>query len=416
MVSFSMQEKIRREQSESLLENEFENQWFFLQTSWFQKNFTLQECSGCFGDFGTFIPLTIGLAKEGRIDFSYVLLCAGVQHLTTVFWCHAPIAVQPFHAMATQMILDDSVTYDDLITAGLMIGGAMLFLSATNLISIINEIIPLSIVRGIQLGLGVGLMQKALKAVLKLPIDRLDSPWLALATIFICLLSTRVYRRFPASLFFFIVGLIIAVATHSISLTFGMTFSNIIRHPTQNWNTTVLNLFLPQLPVSTLNAVIATAKLLQDIFPERPNAGVREISASIGINNLVLPWFGAFPSCHGAGGLAGQVLFGARSNMSMLLLGILQIVLALCFGNSLINILKFFPISILEVLLFMTGLELATHVKDLYTKEDWIICLVTAAGSLYKNSGIGFVFGFTFACFDAACSYMEAKPQRESTI
>ena len=44
MTLFSMQEKIRREQSESLLENEFENQWFFLQTSWFQKNFTLQEC------------------------------------------------------------------------------------------------------------------------------------------------------------------------------------------------------------------------------------------------------------------------------------------------------------------------------------------------------------------------------------
>jgi hypothetical protein len=32
--------------------------------------------------------------------------------------------------------------------------------------------------------------------------------------------------------------------------------------------------------------------------------------------NLVLCWLGAMPMCHGAGGLSGQYLFGARGGTS----------------------------------------------------------------------------------------------------
>ena len=32
--------------------------------------------------------------------------------------------------------------------------------------------------------------------------------------------------------------------------------------------------------------------------------------------NLIIPFFGGMPMCHGAGGLAGQYYFGARTGMA----------------------------------------------------------------------------------------------------
>ena len=88
---------------------------------------------------------------------------------------------------------------------------------------------------------------------------------------------------------------------------------------------------LPQLPVTLLNAVVSTAKLTEDLYPERP-ASVRQLSLSIGLMNAATCWLGHFPSCHGCGGLAAQHLYGARTGSSMALMGLLKMALALLFG------------------------------------------------------------------------------------
>ena len=63
---------------------------------------------------------------------------------------------------------------------------------------------------------------------------------------------------------------------------------------------------LPQLPLTLLNSVVAVCQLSADKFPDRP-ASPRRVAISVGVMNLVGPWFGALPCCHGAGGLAAQV-------------------------------------------------------------------------------------------------------------
>ena len=64
-------------------------------------------------------------------------------------------------------------------------------------------------------------------------------------------------------------------------------------------------------------------------------------------------------------------------------------------------------------MLFYSGLEMATHVKDLKTKQEWIICLVTAAGSLYKNTGIGFLAGFGIICFDRIFTFFSGNEDED---
>ena len=63
---------------------------------------------------------------------------------------------------------------------------------------------------------------------------------------------------------------------------------------------------IPQLPVTTLNSVVAVCQLSADLFPARPAQPVL-VSVSVGLMNMVGAWCGAMPCCHGAGGLAAQV-------------------------------------------------------------------------------------------------------------
>ena len=76
------------------------------------------------------------------------------------------------------------------------------------------------------------------------------------------------------------------------------------------------------------------------------------------MNILTCP-FGGIPMCHGAGGLAGQYIFGARCGISEMFLGTIKMILSLALGNIILDLLKLFPYFILGVLLFYSGLELA---------------------------------------------------------
>ena len=63
---------------------------------------------------------------------------------------------------------------------------------------------------------------------------------------------------------------------------------------------------IPQLPLTTLNSVVAVCQLSADLFPARP-VQPKLVSVSVGLMNMMGAWFGAMPCCHGAGGLAAQV-------------------------------------------------------------------------------------------------------------
>lgn len=74
----------------------------------------------------------------------------------------------------------------------------------------------------------------------------------------------------------------------------------------------VLKAGLAQLPLTSLNSVIAVSHLAAQLFPDRVEAqGWRwrpgAVAVSVAAMNLVGCWFGAFPCCHGSGGLAAQV-------------------------------------------------------------------------------------------------------------
>ena len=172
--------------------------------------------------------------------------------------------------------------------------------------------------------------------------------------------------------------------------------------PTLGWNDVwmgVLLLALPQLPLTFGNALIAITEENNRLFPDRP-VTEREVALSTGLLNLWSSALGGIPMCHGAGGMAGHVKFGARTGGAAIMLGVLLVVGGLFLGNSIGTVFRLFPPSVLGVILFLAGTELALGSRDPGPeKVDRFLVLATAAFAVL-NVGIAVIFGF--AAFHAS--------------
>lgn len=91
-----------------------------------------------------------------------------------------------------------------------------------------------------------------------------------------------------------------------------MTWSDVV--------TGTLLFTLPQIPLTLGNAVIAITPENNELFPDR-KVSEKKIAISQGIMNLIAPIFGGVPMCHGAGGMAGHVRFGAKTGGALVILG-----------------------------------------------------------------------------------------------
>jgi MFS superfamily sulfate permease-like transporter len=74
--------------------------------------------------------------------------------------------------------------------------------------------------------------------------------------------------------------------------------------------------------------------------------------------NISSSLVGGVPMCHGAGGLAGHVRFGAHTGGATVILGALLLVLAIFFSESVGTLFRLFPAPILGVILLAAGIEL----------------------------------------------------------
>jgi xanthine/uracil permease len=97
--------------------------------------------------------------------------------------------------------------------------------------------------------------------------------------------------------------------------------------------------------------------------------------------------------CHGAGGMAGHVQFGARTGGALVILGLVLLAIAILFSGSVATLLRLFPPAILGVILFLTGAQLALGACDVpKDKGERFVLIVTAALAVW-NVGIAFVVG-----------------------
>jgi len=327
-----------------------------------QIRFDRNEFAGAFGDLGTDVPLLIGMTLAAGLDGTSVLAMFGAMQILAGLVYRIPMPAQPLKAMAA-LVIAKQASAATLYGAGLAIGTVMLLLTLTGLLNWLARVVPKCVVRGIQLGLGLQLASVALAKFVQA--DGLSGYILA-ASAFVITVLLLGNRRFPAAIAVIALGLAYAAAFRlDDGLAQSMAFRLPALHVPQiaDIGTGFLVLALPQIPLSLGNSVLATRQLTEDLFPGS-SVTIRKIGLTYSLMNLVSPWFGGVPICHGSGGMAGHYAFGGRTGGSVIIYGALLLGLGLFFGGGFDQIVKVFPLPMLGVILLFEALALIWLVRD----------------------------------------------------
>jgi MFS superfamily sulfate permease-like transporter len=342
--------------------------------------FDRHELAGAFGDIGTDLPLIIALIATCGLDAASVCIMFGALQIATGLLYGIPMPVQPLKAMAAIM-LAQRLSPGTLAGGGFVIGVAMLALAASGALDWLVRVVPREVVRGIQLGLGLTLATLALKDYASA--DGTAGYVLAAVSVGVLLLLRR-QRRVPAPLIVMGMGVAYALATRldasAVAQSFGWSLPTLRAFTPEELAQGALLLALPQIPLSLGNSVIATTQTTRDLFPERA-VSVRKIGVTYGLMNVIAPWLGGIPVCHGCGGLVGFHGFGARTGGAPILYGAMYLVLGLFFAPGFAAVVRVFPMPVLGVVLLFEAVALMMLVRDVASERRalWIALVVAAA-------------------------------------
>jgi hypothetical protein len=349
------------------------------------------EWAGAFGDVGTLIPFVVAYITIVKIDPLGLLFMFGITLMASGLYYRTPLPIQPMKAIGAAAIAG-GISPAALFGSGLTTGLFWLVAGATGAIRPIAKLATKPVVRGIMLGLGLSFMVDGVHRMMTVPI----LSGIALVVTYLLLTNPKI----PAMFMLLIIGVVSAIIMNpqiiselsKIHIGFKLPVFSL---PMISWNDLVTGTLLftiPQIPLTLGNAVIAIVAENNELFPDRL-VTEKKIAISQGIMNLVSPLFGGIPMCHGAGGMAGHVRFGAKTGGALVILGSMLILIALFFSDSVAIIFKIFPNAILGVILFFAGSELAIVVKDIGDKKpDFYVMIIVAAFAMW-NMGVAFLVG-----------------------
>lgn len=354
------------------------------------------EWSGAFGDLGTLVPFLLAYVTVVGIAPSGMLLGFGLALVATGLYYGTPQAVQPMKAIGAVSIAGAAqtatVTPEAVAVAALATGIIWLSLGLTGTAERVIRWIGRPVIIGITLGLGLAFMLQGTQLMA-------TAVWFAAPLLLLTiLLLTR--KAILAMLLILVSGIAWAMLSdNSMAGALATTRPGFVPPAWPfghvSWEavvTGVLMLALPQVPLTLGNAVLAPVEYSNREFPQRP-VTERQMAISTGLMNTLGSFIGAVPMCHGAGGMAAQTSFGARSGGAPVILGVLLILLALFFSESLAVLLRLFPQPALGVMLFLAGAQLALGSCDFARdKGERFVTLGTAALAIW-NVGVAFLFG-----------------------
>ncbi len=361
-----------------------------------RNRFDRMEWAGAFGDLGTLIPFVAAYISVVKMDPLGVLLAFGISMVACGWFYRTPFPVQPMKAIgavvATQAAQVAVLTSASVIASSILTGLIWLILGATGLATTVARLVPRTVVIGIVLGLGMSFMLEGAKMM--------STNWPLAAAAFVVAALLRNSRVLPAMFVLLLGGFAYSLVRDPQlvaqlgNISIGLRAPQ-LTVPTLAWNDMLLGmvyLALPQVPLTLGNAIIGTHEENNRLFPDRPIT-IRQVAISTGIMNLFSAGVGGVPMCHGAGGMAAHVSFGARTGGSSIILGVVLIILGLAFSDSIELLLQTFPLPVLGVILFLTGTLLATGNLQGITSKATAFIIVATAGMAVWNIAVAFILG-----------------------
>lgn len=347
------------------------------------------ELSGAFADLGTFLPLVLGLIALNHFSPQGIFLGFGLFALFTAFYYRRPIPIQPMKVIAA-LVIAQGLTPGMLQASGMMMGIILLVLAYSGAITWMAKQLSPAVSIGIQLAIGLQLIWMGGQMM--------SETWLIGITAFVALFASHFlplrYLAMPLVLALGIVWQINSGLAPSFDLSGDSSWQ--LGWPSiDEWTSAAGLLVLPQLALTLTNAVIAISAMASEKFPEdKEKFTPKRLATSSGLANLLLAPFGATAMCHGAGGLAVQYHFGARTWVATTIFGTACLLIALLWGDGIASILSLIPLALLGSLLAIAGTQLAWSKRFIDGRPFCIfVILSTAAICLIVNTAAGLAVG-----------------------
>ena len=352
--------------------------------------FNLRELAGSMGDFGTLFPLAVSYIAINGLDPAGLFVMLGLTNIALGLIYRLPMPLQPKKIIAVTAITQQ--WQPPLIYAsGFGLGILWIILSISGLLKKLVQITPDFLVRGVQLALALTLGWQALQWMR-------PAPLLGIAAIAI-VLALRQNRYAPASIVLMVVGFAMVVLEGNMPSELQPAFTlPSVSLPRLNdiWQAMLLAGFA-QIPLSITNAVIAPAAMIRDYFPKKA-VEERKLMLNMGVMNAIGSLFSGMPICHGAGGLAGQYYFGARTGGASIMEGVIELAIGLFLSQSIAQILTHFPMALIAGMMLMVAIQLALPMRKLKGVELGL-AIGSALISVITNIGIGFMAGLAATYF-----------------
>ena len=347
--------------------------------------FNLRELGGSMGDFGTLFPLAVGYIAVCGVDPAGLLVMMGLANIATGVIFQLPVPIEPMKVIAVVAIAQQwspSLVYASAFAMGIV----WLLMAVTGGIDWLGAVTPQSVVRGIQVALGVLLLVQAVRMLS-------TEWWLGLIAVLIVLLL-RQNRYAPAAIVLVGFGALIMAfqgkLTHLQAPSFALPAPGSFTAQ-EVWQSLLLAGFA-QIPLTVTNATISTCSLIHTYWPAK-RVSERQLSWSQGVMNIVSPFFGGMPMCHGAGGLAGQYYFGARTGGANIMEGTIELFIGLFLAGSVVGLFASFPTAIIGAMMFLVSFQLILFVKDVRQTTDLFPLGATVIVSIATNMAYGFLAG-----------------------
>jgi len=265
------------------------------------------DLAGAFADGAVLFPLLLALAWQTGASAAVMLATTGAAYLATGWLFRLPIPVQPLKSLSV-MAIAAGASAQELQLAGLMLG--LIYFAISWLpVNRLSDRIPLVLVHGFQLGLGILLMITAMRMLGASPVELG-----VVATAAVVLVLITNWTRWP------VLGLVAGGGLvwgllHAVPAASAATDSGLRA-------TIVALMVLPQIALTLTNSVLGTERAARDYYGQRAGRVTpRRLLRSLGIGNLVIGALGGMPYCHGSGGVTAHYRGGSRTWRSNAIIG-----------------------------------------------------------------------------------------------
>lgn len=353
---------------------------------WPPFRWNVEEVAGAVGDFGTLFPLVLGVAIVAKVHLGHILLFFAIWYIVTGLYYKLPVPVEPMKAIGA-IVIAEGLREQEIIASGIILGVLFFGIGLCKGMKFIRERIPQSVIRGIQLGLALLLIKTSVHFIIG---DYVIAGICILIVVGFLLAHT--YGNFPnvSGIVIILFGVIAGFLLSDIPRISMMSCPTFIVPTIHDFFRGGWLLAIPQAPLTVTNAVLATSLLFKDLLHRDVDPDT--LSKSIGLMNLTSVPFGGFPLCHGAGGLAAQYRFGARTGGSNIISGLILLPIALFFAGP--EFIAVIPHGVFGAMLVFVAIELGRHglKTDSYSVTGFI-----ALVALVTNITIAFIAGMVAA-------------------